>query len=219
MPEHGLLVQWNDERGFGFVEGRDGQRHFVHISAIARIATRPRIGDSVSFVPARGEDGRLQARAVEILGANPAPGLAIRRRGAVATPATSLNWRYPLSLILIVFVVAGVALDRLPIAVALAYLGMGIISFLACHADKRYAENGHWRISEVTLLGLDLAFGIVGGLLGQATFRHKTRKPGYVTATVLILAVHLLWLVGFATGLVDARQLVADMAPILGISG
>ncbi|QYO76891.1 cold-shock protein [Devosia salina] len=37
MAETGQLVQWNDERGFGFIEGSDGGRHFVHISAIGRI--------------------------------------------------------------------------------------------------------------------------------------------------------------------------------------
>lgn len=37
----GELVQWNDERGFGFIAGGDGKRYFVHISSIDRIANRP----------------------------------------------------------------------------------------------------------------------------------------------------------------------------------
>jgi uncharacterized membrane protein YsdA (DUF1294 family) len=40
----------------------------------------------------------------------------------------------------------------------------------------------------------DLTFGIVGGLLAQHVLRHKTYKPGFVTITALITALHVLTL-------------------------
>lgn len=196
----GELVQWNDSRGFGFILADSGERYFVHISNIGRIATRPRQGDFVSFAPAKGQDGRLQARSVSILGANPKPTLAQMRRGA-EMPARS-TWRLPLAGLMVVLIVVGLLLGRLPWPLAALYALMGMISFFAYGRDKQFAETGQWRITEVTLLGLDLCFGVVGGLLGQDVFRHKTRKPGYVATTLLISGVHLLWIAGFAVGFI-----------------
>jgi len=207
MAQSGRLVQWNDERGFGFIEGGDGQRHFVHISAIGRIATRPRIGDRVSFMPGRGADGRLQAHSVTILGANPAASPETRQRGLVAS-FPRFEWRLAGVSAVLILLCAGLALGRLPWELATAYAVMGLISFHAYWLDKRYAETGQWRTSEVTLLGIDLCLGIAGGLLGQAVFRHKTRKRDYSAAAVLILAVHLFWLGGFVAGLIDASELM-----------
>jgi uncharacterized membrane protein YsdA (DUF1294 family)/cold shock CspA family protein len=215
MAQSGRLVQWNDDRGFGFVEGADGQRLFVHVSSIDRIATRPRVNDSVTFVPGRGPDGRPQARSVRILGANPAPAAAVRRRGSVER-REALDWRIPAAFVLALLLLAGLVLERIGWPVVLAYGGMGLVSFLAYRADKTFAETGHWRISEVTLLALDLCLGVIGGLLGQALSRHKTRKQSYVAATVLITMVHLLWLVGFASGLIDAGDILSLVTTLAG---
>lgn len=205
MAQSGRLVQWNDERGFGFIEGGDGQRHFVHISAIGRIATRPRIGDRVNFVPERGADGRLQARTVSILGANPSATPEARRRGMTPSPAR-FDWRLVGAALVVILLLTGLALGRVPWELATGYAAMGLVSFNAYWMDKKYAETGQWRTSEVTLLGIDLCLGLAGGLLGQAAFRHKTRKRDYAAASGLILAVHLLWLGGFVAGLIDASE-------------
>lgn len=201
----GELVQWNDERGFGFIEADDGKRYFVHISRIGRIATRPRAGDLVSFSTALGRDGRMEARSVSILGANHKPTMAQLRRGTEVP--TRFGWRLLLAVLLVVLIVVGVAVGNLPLLLGGLYAGLGLASYMAYGRDKHFAEGGQWRISEVTLLGLDLCFGVVGGLLGQELFRHKTRKPGYVATTLLIAGVHLLWVAGFAFGVINPDAL------------
>lgn len=209
----GELVQWNDDRGFGSIVAGDGARYFVHISNIGRIATRPRQGDLVSFSPSKGADGRLQARSVSILGANPRPTMAQMRRGIEAP--VRLSWRLPLAGTMAVLIAIGLVLGHVPWLLAGIYAVMGLVSFAAYANDKRFAESGQWRISEVTLLGLDLCGGILGGLLGQEVFRHKTRKDEYVATTALIAGVHLVWLAGFTFGLIrleDVSGLFADLA-------
>lgn len=203
--QRGELVQWNDERGFGFIETDDGKRYFVHISRIGRIATRPRAGDLVSFSTAIGKDGRMEARSVSIRGANPKPTMAQLRRGTEA-PAR-FGWRLPLAGVLAFLIVVGVLVGNLPLLLGGLYAVLGAVSYLAYGSDKQRAESGQWRISEVTLLGLDLCFGVVGGLLGQEIFRHKTRKPGYVATTVLVAGVHFLWIAGFAFGFISPNTL------------
>lgn len=198
--QRGELVQWNDSRGFGFIVTDKGERYFVHISNIGRIATRPRNGDLVSFRPGKSKDGRLEAKSVAIMGANPKPSLAQMRRGTETK--TSPGWRLYLTVVMGVLLATGLFLEHLPWPLALLYVAMGFVAFLAYGRDKKFAEGGHWRTSEATLLGIDLAFGVIGGLLGQEVFRHKTRKTEYVATTLLISAVHLLWLAGFASGLI-----------------
>ena len=45
MRFEGVLSQWNDERGFGFIEPtQGGQEIFVHIKAFRQLAGRPQAG-------------------------------------------------------------------------------------------------------------------------------------------------------------------------------
>jgi len=216
MAQQGQLVQWNDERGFGFIQGADGQKHFVHISAIGRIATRPREGDRVTFNAGLGRDGRPQARAVRILGANPVG----YRVGRPAEEAAKLrDWRAAFAFALLGFLGIGLLLDRLPWLLVAAYLGMATLSFVLYRADKAYAQSGQWRISEVTLLACDLCLGVIGGLLGQALYRHKTRKPDFVACTLLIAVVHGLWLGGLSSGFINAAGVIAEVAGALSALG
>jgi uncharacterized membrane protein YsdA (DUF1294 family)/cold shock CspA family protein len=200
----GKLVDWNDARGFGFIAAEDGARYFVHISAMNRSAARPRIGDTVRFRPHLGVDGRTQARAVTIEGAD-APGQP------VSPPAQgrSLDWRIPVALVLCILLAIAILRQGLPWQAALVYAGMGLISFLSYRRDKRSAEAGSWRTSEARLLAADLCLGIVGGLVAQALFRHKTRKPRFVLVTIFIATAHALWLASFALDLIAFSQLTA----------
>jgi cold shock CspA family protein len=84
MRETGQLVDWNDERGFGFIRGAGGERYFVHIKSIEHIATRPFSGDRVDFEKGVDQRGRPRAIKVRILGANSAPSRQVRLRGEPA---------------------------------------------------------------------------------------------------------------------------------------
>lgn len=85
---------------------------------------------------------------------------------------------------------AATQLRMAPAWVLAAYLMLGVVSFGVYGFDKRAARRGDRRVPESTLHGIDLIGGIAGGLLGQAAFRHKTRKEGSVIVTALIAAAH-----------------------------
>lgn len=209
----GELVDWNEVRGFGFVQGSDEQRYFVHISDIGRIANRPRNGDRVSFTPGRGRDGRPVAKSVTILGANPRAFTQSPRHNA-PDHRSELEWRWPLLWLLMGALGAGIALGRLPWQASWPYLAFGLLSLLLYRLDKGFALAGRWRISEATLLGVDLCFGIMGGLSGQALWRHKTRKFSYAARTLLIAGLHLLWLGALASGFIrleDFPRLISSL--------
>lgn len=195
----GELVQWNDERGFGFIAGDDGQRSFVHISDIGRIATRPRAGDRVSFTPGRGSDGRPTAKDVRIAGANPV-NLQAKRRGAAAPAAPGIGVRGVTAGGIVVLALADHLLGRAPVWLPIAYLMLGVASIVVYWFDKRAAEANRWRVTEKSLHLIDALGGIAGGLVAQQLLRHKTSKQSFIVVTVLIALVHLAVLASLGLG-------------------
>jgi uncharacterized membrane protein YsdA (DUF1294 family) len=87
-----------------------------------------------------------------------------------------------------------------PYQLVAIYAVMSVISAALYFDDKRLAKTGGWRTSEARLHAIDLACGIIGGLLAQQIFRHKTAKQPFVAITWLIAAAHGLLLVGLVSG-------------------
>jgi uncharacterized membrane protein YsdA (DUF1294 family)/cold shock CspA family protein len=201
----GELVEWNDDRGFGFIRAdADGQRHFVHVRQIRRIVNRPRAGDRLSFAIGRGIDGRPAAIDAEILGGNPLNPAARDRNAAPRAPRLPDGATVRLAVVAVIAVAVGAAalaggpsLGWLP----LLYLVAGLVSIAVYWIDKTAAEADRWRIPERTLHLVDLCFGIGGGLLAQAMLRHKTSKPDFARVTYAIATIHLCGLAALAVGL------------------
>lgn len=196
----GELVQWNDERGFGFIATDDGERCFVHIGDIGRIATRPRAGDRVSFTLGRGSNGRPAAKEVKIAGANPLNSDA-NRRGTVAPAVRGSGVRGATAGIIVLLAATAWLLGRAPAWLPVAYLVLGVVGVLIYWFDKRAAEAGRWRVRETSLHIIDATGGVAGGLIAQQVLRHKTSKGSFVVATALISGGHVVALAALCLGL------------------
>jgi uncharacterized membrane protein YsdA (DUF1294 family) len=88
-------------------------------------------------------------------------------------------------------VLAAVLLGLAPAWVLAMYVMLGAVSFAVYGFDKRAARRGDWRVTEASMHGIDLIGGIVGGLLAQLVFRHKTRKESFVAVSALISVGHI----------------------------
>jgi uncharacterized membrane protein YsdA (DUF1294 family)/cold shock CspA family protein len=200
MALHGELIEWNDERGFGFIRP-DGthERLFVHISQMPRGATRPELGDRVSYAVGRGRDGGPAAFKVVGVGSRNA-----KSRGPSRATRSPARRYYPVRLVVAVGItmlaLVGTVMGSVPLLLLIAYGVMGAAAAAFYYNDKRRAETGGWRISEASLHGMDLAFGIVGGLVAQQLIRHKTAKRGFALLTYAIAALHGLLLVALVSG-------------------
>jgi cold shock CspA family protein len=65
----GILEQWNEERGYGFIKLLDGkERFFAHISKFDKTHKRPQVGDKLIFEITEGNDGKKQAVAITSVG-------------------------------------------------------------------------------------------------------------------------------------------------------
>lgn len=187
MRFDGTLKSWNDERGFGFIEPRQGgQDLFVHVKAFPAGTGRPVAGLPLSFEVEIGPNGKKRAKAVQF--ARQARKLSQRH---VESPAP---WTVARMLVLPAFgALYWYVLNHFSFkpGLALAYLVMSIIAFLAYALDKSAAIHNRWRTPESTLHLLGLACGWPGALLAQQLLRHKSSKPSFVSAfwmTVLLNA-------------------------------
>lgn len=204
--EKGILEDWHDKRGFGFIRRPAGGKLYVHMKSIGKSTERPKAGDILSYEVGTGANGRPAAIEVTIIRplqsktAGIASGKGLERVAAQTVrrepkPGMQhISIRTAAAATLIVLLGNNIVLGRFPVWVGLLYIIGGIASWMFYQADKRAAERREWRAPERRLHLADLTFGIIGGLLAQHVLRHKTYKPGFVMVTALITALHVLTL-------------------------
>lgn len=174
MQYRGIIEDWDDERGFGFVlpEGQE-LRAFVHVNEFAYRSRRPVDGDAIVFHLALNAENRSLAVRIRFEGeSRPAP--RPRRR---FSPGVGLGR----SIALIFTVLLGVLWFKqiIPAGVPLFYLVMSNVTALIYAKDKVAASDNMPRTNESTLQILAFLGGWPGALLGQWMFRHKTRKQSF----------------------------------------
>ena len=186
--QQGVLVDWNDDRGFGFITPvGGGSRVFAHVSAFPR-DRRPVAGCEVTFAEARDESNRSRASQVRYLGAKP--------RGRASTSGVPLA--LAVAALFFAFLAGLLVLEVVPVILLAGYGLASAAAFVMYGADKSAAVRGRWRTSESTLHILALVGGWPGALVAQRVFRHKTTKQPFRVIfwmTVIANCAALAWLV------------------------
>lgn len=192
MREQGRIVDWNDARGFGFVEPHGGgERAFVHVSMLASGVRRPSTGDLVTYSLARDSNGRWQAHDVRTVG----------KRSAAAGSVENVNlspWERWFLMVFAVALFAAVVRGAVPIVLPGIVLVMSVVTFIAYGLDKSASRRGSRRTSEATLHLLALLGGWPGALIAQRRFRHKTRKSEFRVVFWTTVGLNTVLLIGFA---------------------
>lgn len=191
MQFQGIIIDWNDERGFGYIESTQGGAPiFVHISAWPRGTMRPQLNQRVSFEIEVGPKGKraCNVRPMQLKQAAPhrANGDAAQWRGATT------HFAIPAFLLFYAIIAA---LWQPPFWVAGIYLIASIVTFLVYAIDKSSAVRGTWRTSEHTLHCLALAGGWPGALLAQQFLRHKSTKQVFLQVFWVTVALNIAALV------------------------
>jgi cold shock CspA family protein len=83
----GKVCQWQDEKGFGFIQPENGsEKLFFHISSVKTTARRPEVGDSVLYDSTRDSQNRLRAKGVVIDGVSRTGGASAKSRHSKIEP-------------------------------------------------------------------------------------------------------------------------------------
>lgn len=184
----GVLVDWNDARGFGFITSAAGKRRvFVHVSVFAS-GRRPVAGCEVTYTEVRDERGRPSASAAEYV------------RSVRTSRARTGGVRRALTIVVPFLALVGglVTLEKLPVWVFAAYGLASAAAVLTYAADKAAAGQRRQRTPESTLHLIALVGGWPGALVAQPAFRHKTIKQPFRTIfwiTVVANCTALAWMV------------------------
>ena len=193
MRFEGTVSNWNDERGFGHIQPRQGgDLVFIHISAWPRGMGRPQLQQAVTFEVETGPKGK---RAMHVL--------PVRDRREVQRSGKQGNaaWGGASLLVIPAFAVAYAVLAviwRAPGWIAVVYSALSLVTFAAYAADKAAAAAGARRTPEATLHLLALLGGWPGALVAQQWLRHKSVKQEFrrvFWVTVILNVLGVLWLV------------------------
>ncbi|WP_445768717.1 DUF1294 domain-containing protein [Rheinheimera sp.] len=189
MLVKGKITQWDDDKGFGFIQPLlKGERVFVHIKALQNRVRRPALGEVVTYSVGKDDQGRPQAQQVTFAG----------EKRKINKARTSAKWPLWCVLVFAAVISAAVATAKLPLYVVLVYAVLSVCTFIAYWLDKRKAQSGKWRIQESTLQFMALLGGWPGALLAQSYLRHKSQKHAFLTVFWFSVLVNLVALSGLA---------------------
>lgn len=186
----GKLIEWNDAKGYGFVEPNGGgDRAFVHVKAFERAQKRPANGDLISYAVQRDSRNRFNATAVRFATTTSQP------RVESSTPASIP--RKTIAALGALALVAAWWAGMLP-AYMLGYFGfINLFAYALYAADKSAARGNTWRTPENKLHMIALMGGWPGALVAQDVLRHKSTKSSFQWTfwfTVLANCAVMLWL-------------------------
>lgn len=172
----GSLVEWDHERGYGFLEF-ERQRVFLHVRDFAERHKRPEVGDRIWFDLGADERGRSCARRA----------IHVNDGGELA----AIDW----VVVGVLLLLPGAAVRRglgdwLGWCVAGFAVAVSVLTYVLYAFDKRAARRGEGRTSERFLHFLELVGGWPGAYFAQCNFRHKRTKLSYQLVFWLIVATH-----------------------------
>lgn len=181
----GRLVNWNDDRGFGFITPSEGGPDvFVHASAFVKEGRHIEIGHEYEFDIETGKDGRPKAKRIVTV-------VAEKRRPSLLSTIVDRGPRFLVIPAFLFIVVAIATVKSVPASWLIVYGVASVACFAGYGLDKRAAHRKEWRVSETILILLGLVGGWPGAIIAQEVFRHKTQKVAFRTLFWMSVAINM----------------------------
>nr|WP_312821198.1 DUF1294 domain-containing protein [Acinetobacter oleivorans] len=200
MRDQGRLVEWFDEKGYGFIQPDDAEKErvFLHIKDFARPGPRPIIGCALEYLIILDEQGRFRAQQVTYLKAS-----QTRKASKPVKTQSSFQaspWSAMQMGIVFYFVLMGIMsfIHILPAYTLLFVLMMNVLSYWLYSQDKEAAQLGNRRVPEQTLHIVSFLGGWPVAWWAQQKLRHKTQKQPFRKIYFCTIFLHLLlilWLI------------------------
>ncbi|WP_353171423.1 DUF1294 domain-containing protein [Acinetobacter rudis] len=201
MRDQGRLVEWHDEKGYGFIQPNDTNkaRVFLHIKEFSRPGPRPIVGCALDYQVALDGQGRYRATQVVYLKASQTQKNVVNNVKVFKTK--DIQVKSPMIIVIVIYIVVlGVlaAIGRLPALLPIFLILMNVVCYWFYSQDKEAAQLGNRRVPEQTLHVLSFLGGWPAAWLAQQRLRHKTQKASFLRIYRLTIIFHvllLLWLI------------------------
>lgn len=201
MRDQGRLVEWLDDKGYGFIQPNDESkgRVFLHIKDFAQKGPRPIVGCALEYVVQLDGQGRYKAKQVTYLKASQT--VSKSTRPAKKSNAQSTSKLQPMQILCVVYIVALAILSVSGFLNGMVLLFVSIINVMTYWfyaQDKESAQNGQRRVPENTLHVLSFLGGWPAAWLAQQRLRHKTQKQPFrkiYFCTIFFNILLILWLI------------------------
>ena len=198
MRDQGRLVEWLDDKGYGFIQPNDESkdRVFLHIKDFAQKGPRPIVGCALEYVVQLDGQGRFKAKQVTYLKANQTSSKAYKK----PKPESDSKLQ-PMQIGCIVFIIALAILTVMGKLSGLVLLFISVINVFTYWfyaQDKEAAQNGQRRVPENTLHIFSVLGGWPAAWLAQQRLRHKTQKQPFrqiYFCTIFFNILLILWLI------------------------
>lgn len=193
MKLQGEVIDWNDDKGFGFVAlNKSGERAFVHIKAFKESSRRPINGERICYELVRDAKDRYQAQQITYVNKPKSTRPQLKRK-----KSRPFNFGKTVTLLFCAALGIAVFTHKLPFIILALYSVMSLTAFILYALDKSAAQHGRWRTQENTLHLFSLFGGWPGAFFAQATLRHKSSKSSFKKVywlTVLLNIMGFTWL-------------------------
>ena len=202
MRDQGRLVEWFDDKGYGFIQPDDTSkdRVFLHIKEFAQRGPRPIVGCALEYIVQLDGQGRYQARQVTYLKASQTQKNIVSQRKALASKRSQAKLQ-PIQIGIVVYILALAGLSfsgLLPSLVLLFVSIINVMTYWFYAQDKEAAQQGNRRVPENTLHILAFLGGWPAAWLAQQRLRHKTQKQPFRTiyfCTIFSNILLILWFI------------------------
>ncbi|MDO6568842.1 cold shock and DUF1294 domain-containing protein [Alteromonas sp. 1_MG-2023] len=189
MKYQGRLINWNDSKGYGFVEPNGGgDRAFVHIKSFQKYSRRPCNGDLIVYRQVQESQNKFKASNIQLV-------IDRKVKPKSSTSPSVLGVFFTITFCIIL--ITAVYLQLLPLEISYLYATVSFITFLTYAFDKSAARNNRRRVPESRLHFLSLLGGWPGAYLAQRKLRHKSVKIAFKQVFWVTVAVNLsafIWL-------------------------
>ena len=199
MRDQGRLVEWFDDKGYGFIQPNDASkdRVFLHIKDFARQGPRPIVGCALEYTVLLDGDGRFRAQQVMYLKASQTQKILPKPKN-VNGQQQKLK---PMQIACIAYILALAVFTILGMLSGMVLLFISIVNALTYWLyaqDKEAALLGNRRIPEQSLHILSFLGGWPTAWLAQERLRHKTQKQPFrkiYFCTIALNILLILWLI------------------------
>ena len=199
MRDQGRLVEWFDDKGYGFIQPNDASkdRVFLHIKDFTRQGPRPIVGCALEYTVLLDGDGRFRAQQVMYLKASQTQKILPKPKN-VNGQQQKLK---PMQIACIAYILALAVFTILEMLSGMVLLFISItnaLTYWLYAQDKEAALLGNRRIPEQSLHILSFLGGWPTAWLAQERLRHKTQKQPFrkiYFCTIALNILLILWLI------------------------